>query len=331
MIRRWLSLGLVLLAALFAPSAAAAATVVNGNFESGNLNGWSVYRATQAGNWFAYQGTTAPIGGKRNAAPVQPPPQGSFAAIADEANPDTLILYRDIALEPGRSHFLSLLAYYDSYKPIAIPSPDTLSVDFETLNGQKNQQFRIDVMRPEAPLESIAPGDVLLTLFQTKQGGPVRMEPTRLTADLSAFAGQTVRLRVAVAAHEEVLNAGVDDVAITANPPSQSGRGSNPRGGQRFSVGRARPNRHNGSVVLPVAVQGPGLLSAKAKRRKSLQPANAKARAAGTVRLRLKPTSSALATLRRRHRLKLEVTVSFKPSGESREAVTVPVVLELAS
>lgn len=330
MIRKHLSLGLVLFAALLAPSDATAATIVNGNFESGNLNGWGVHRATFAGNWFAYKGTTAPIGGKRNAEPVQPPPQGAFAAIADEANPDTLILYQDVALEPGRSHFLSLLTYYNTYKPIAIPSPDTLSVDFETLNGQKNQQYRIDVMRPEAPIESIAPGDILLTLFRTKAGGPDKMPPTQLTADLSAFAGQTVRLRIAVAAHEEVLNAGIDDVAITPNPPSPSGRGSKPRGAQRFSIGKAKANRRNGSVILPVKVQGPGLLSAKAKRRKSLHPVNAKARAAGTVKLRLKPTASTLATLRRKHKLKLKVTVSFKPSGEPKEAVTVPVIFKLA-
>jgi len=325
-----LGLGVVALVALLVPSSAPAATVVNGNFESGNLNGWSVHRATFAGNWFAYKGTEAPIGGKRNAEPVQPPPQGAFAAISDEANPDTLILYQDIALEPGRSHFLSLLTYYNTYKPIAIPSPDTLSVDFETLNGQKNQQYRIDVMRPEAPIESIAPGEVLLTLFRTKQGGPDKMPPTQFTADLSAFAGQTVRLRVAVAAHEEVLNAGVDDVAITPDPPKRSGGGSKP-GSQRFSIGKAKANRRNGSVILPVRVPGPGLLSAKGKPGKSLKPVNAKARGAGTVKLRLKPTSSALTTLRRKHKLKLRVTVTFKPSSEPKEAVTLPVVLKLGS
>ena len=110
------------LIATLASSGAEAATVVNGNFESGTLNGWHVHQAIGAGNWFAYTGTDAPIGKKRPnpADPVQPPPQGAFAAIADEANPDSLILYQDIALEPGFSHQLSLLAYYDSYRPIAV-------------------------------------------------------------------------------------------------------------------------------------------------------------------------------------------------------------------
>ena len=71
-----------------------------------------------------------------SADPVQAPPQGAYAAITDEANPDTLILYQDIALEAGFSYQLSLLAYYDSYKPIAVPTPDTLSVDEGILGGR---------------------------------------------------------------------------------------------------------------------------------------------------------------------------------------------------
>src|SRR6187397_2953998 len=116
---------------LLAPSGAEAASVVNGNFESGTLNGWHVQRLTGAGNWFARSGTAAPIGSKRPnpAAPVQPAPQGAFAAIADQANPDTLILYQDVALEAGSKPQLSLFAYYDSYKPIAVPNPDTLSIE----------------------------------------------------------------------------------------------------------------------------------------------------------------------------------------------------------
>ena len=215
---------------LLAPSGAAAATVVNGDFESGNLRGWQVHRAIQAGNWFAYEGTNAPIGSKRGANPVQPPPQGDFAAIVDQANPDTLILYQDVVLEPGRSHRLGMIVYYDSYAPIATPTPDTLSVDEEVLAGQSNQQYRIDVMRPDAPLESLAPADILDTVFRTKKGDPARLSPTRVTADLTRFAGQTVRLRISSAVTEEVFNAGLDAVSISG---SGGGQGGSPSGGSK--------------------------------------------------------------------------------------------------
>jgi hypothetical protein len=342
---------LAVLGAILAPSSAEAAKVVNGNFESGTLNGWQVRHETGAGNWFTYTGTDAPIGSKRPkpADPVQPPPQGAFAAIADQANPDALILYQDVALEAGRSHQLSLLAYYDSYKPIAIANPDTLSVADEALrlpNGkfQQNQQFRIDVIKPEAPLESLDPADVLHTVFATKRGGPQHMAPTKMTVDLSAFAGQTVRIRIANVVTEEVLNAGVDAVSITT---SASGR-SPSRGGRGdpilFSFGKLVASRGRGTATLRVGVSGPGLLRAKgapvsgsasmAKRTPSLrnpiEPVTIPIAVARTVTIHLRPTPRARAILRRRHRLRVEVAVTFMPVGGAAETASLPVMLRLA-
>jgi hypothetical protein len=305
---------------LVAASSAPAATVVNGNFESGSLSGWNVDRATEAGNWFAYGGTEAPIGRKRGADPVQPPPQGAYAAVTDEANPDTLVLYQDVALEPGRPHFLNLLAYYNSYKPIAVPAPDTLSVDEEVLGSQANQQFRIDVMRPEAPLESIAPADILRTVFRTKPGAPVTLAPTSLTADLSPFAGQTVRLRIANAVHEEVFNAGVDAVSISATPAAKT------PSRDRLSLGKARANRRSGIVTLTVRVPGAGLVTARGPR---VRRVGLKANSARTIQLRLRPTPAAGKLLQRKHRLRAQVRVSFDPAGLPPETASRPLVFLL--
>jgi hypothetical protein len=322
---RRIALG-VALVALLAPGGASAATVVNGDFESGALNGWHVYRAIEDGNWFAYSGTAAPIGSKRGAEPVQAPPQGAYAAIADEANPDTLILYQDIALEAGQSHQLSLLAYYDSYAPLATPTPNTLSVESEALGGQRNQQFRIDVMKPSAPIESLDPADILLTVFQTKPGGPLSMKPTKLTADLSPFAGQTVRLRIATAVHEEVLNAGVDAVKVTSTAPGQSPSPGGSNGSKRFGILKTRTNRKSGTASLTVRVPGPGRLKATGR---MIEPAALRAASAGKVTLRLKPTSAGRALLRRRHRLRTRVTVRYAPAGGSPEKESVPVLVRL--
>lgn len=339
-----------LLVAMLAPHDADAANVVNGNFESGTLGGWQVQRTTGAGSWFAYAGTDAPIGSKRPkpADPVQLPPQGAFAATTDQANPDTLILFQDIALEAGLNQELSLLAYYDSYRPIAIPSPDTLSVADEALtlpNGklQKNQQFRIDVIRPEAPLESLDPADVLRTVFATKPGDPLRMTPTRLTADLRAFAGQTVRIRIANAVTEEVLNAGVDAVSISTIGRGQSGSRGSRDGPRLFSFGRLRTNRHNGIATLRVRVSEPGLLRAKAAQnsanasrtimpgrpRKPIEPITVPVAFAKTVAIRLRPTPYARAILRQERRLRMKVAVTFRPLAGAAETATLPIVLRL--
>jgi hypothetical protein len=341
--------------ALLAPGGAGAATVVNGDFESGSLSGWNLYRATEAGNWFAYQGTSEPIADKRGGEPIQPPPQGTYAAIADEINPETLILSQDVALGPGLEHRLSLLAYYDSYVPIAVPTPDTLSVDSEVLAGQANQQFRIDVMAPGAAIDSVAPADILRTVFRTLPGDPKRMLPTKLSADLSAFAGQTVRLRIAVAAQEEVLAAGVDAISIASNAPGQvpkpKGPGANgtplkPRGSTQFGLGKATINRQNGTATLPVRVPGAGLLTAKGesgpakaagaratkavKPRLLTKPASVRAAAEGTVILRLKPTTAARKILEEKRKLRVRLIVTYTPTGDPPEATSLPLVLKLA-
>jgi hypothetical protein len=349
-------LGVALLA-LALSSGAAAATVVNGDFESGSLNGWHVQRQTFAGDWFAYSGTTAPIGGKPNSKPVQPPPQGHHAAIADEAARDSLILYQDVSLEAGVDQTLSLLAYYDSREPdptkpvapIAIPTPDTLSVDEADLAGQPNQQFRIDLVKPSAPLDSLDPSDILRTVFQTEPVDPAKMSPTRLNVDLAAFAGQTVRLRIAAVATEAVLNAGVDAISISRSMPESvggQGKGSNSKGPERLSVAKIRSNRRNGTVVLSVRVPGPGLLTASVSRperpagaprsgrsrrlRKTMKATTVKVRAAGTVRLRLVPTRLGRLILRRRHKFQTKVTVAYTPAAGRRETVVLPLGFRMA-
>jgi len=323
------------------PAGAGAATVVNGDFEAGTLKGWSVYRATSFGNWFAYKGTSEAIADRRGKQPIQPPPQGNFAAIADQLNADTLILSQDVALEPGTAHFLSLLAYYTSYAPIAVPNPDTLSVDDSQLGAQSNQQFRVDVMRAGTPLESLSPADVLATVFRAQPGAATQMGPTQRTADLSAFAGQTVRLRIAVAATQEVLAAGIDSVAITPQPPKPVDRTDlNPR---RFRLGKAKANPKNGTVMLSVEVPSPGLLTARnatgagpkaraSKARKApmlVKQTQLKAGSGGTVKLLLKPTATALATLREKGKLRARVAVTFK-EGVAKTTATKAVVFKLA-
>jgi hypothetical protein len=336
----------VALAFTMVPARGEAATVVNGGFESGTLGGWQVSRETQAGNWFAYRGTDAPIGHRRPtpADPVQPPPQGAFAAVADQANPDSLILYQDVALEPGLAQRLSLLAYYDTYRPIAIPNPDTLSVASEALrlpNGdfRKNQQFRIDVMRADAPPDSLNPTDVLRPVFATRLGAPLSMAPTRLTADLGPFAGQTVRIRIAVADSEEVLNAGVDAVSIAA--PSSAGSGPRRAGRHptQFGFGRLAVDSRRGTATLRVHVSAPGLLravsappgkgsaDAHASRgpQRSIEPVTVPIAVARTVTLRLRPTAAARAALRRQHRLRATAELTFMPFTGSAEVARIPV------
>jgi hypothetical protein len=62
-----------------------------------------------------------------------------------------------------------------------------------TLNGP-NQQYRVDIMDPNAPSFDTGAG-VRLNLFQTLPGDPNSLGYTTLNFDLSQFAGSTVRIR----------------------------------------------------------------------------------------------------------------------------------------
>ncbi len=313
-------------AALLAmPAAASAAKVVNGDFESGSLSGWNVHTVTGAGNWFAYSGTETPFSNRAGAIPIQPPPRGHFAAVADEADPETAILSQEVALEPFRSHRLSLLAFYTSVEPIAVPSPDTLAVDPEKRGTNTQQQFRIDVMRAGSPLESLDPADILTTLYESHNGDPLSIKPTPLSADLTPWAGQTVRIRVAVAAQEEILNAGVDAVTITS---AAAGEPAPLPTVKRFSLGKPTQNRHTGVVTLPVQVPGAGKLEATHK--KLIKPTVASPASEETVALKLKPTAKALKTLRRKGKLKTSIDLTYAPLGAQTQSATATVVFKLA-
>jgi adhesin HecA-like repeat protein len=194
------------------PNASPAASVNNGNFETGNLNGWTVVNQTGGGGaWFAYSGTTSPL----NSLPIAPPPQGTFAATTDQGAPGSHVLYQDIALEPNARHTLSFFLYYQNHGT-SFATPDTLD---DTVSP--NQQYRVDVLKPSADPFSVDPNDVLARIFRTEVGDPLTLAPTAKTFDLTPFAGQTVRLRFAEVDNQGPFLASTDDVKVTttSNPP----------------------------------------------------------------------------------------------------------------
>lgn len=300
--------------ALLAPGGASAATVVNGDFETGNLAGWQQFNQFGAGQWFTYDKEEAELEG------FFPPPQGSFAAGDDQNDPDLDILYQDIALEPAFTHQLGLTFYYVSSEPIVVPSPETLDITVE-----ENQQVRIDVMKPTAPIDSVNPADILTTVFANKNGDPQVVAPTRLGADLTPFAGQTVRLRIANAVNEGPFNSGLDDVSIISAPVPPP-----PLPPNDISRGKLTLNKKKGTGKLTINVPGPGSLKSvdarKAKKRvkgKVLNPA-----APGAVKVPLLPTKAGQKVLNAKGRLKVKLKVTFTPTGGVPNTETFTVTLK---
>ena len=191
------------------------ATVVD-DFESGTLAGWTLDRRG-SGNWYTYQDGRQPPDPKQSNTFVPfnmpAPPQGKFAAVSDGAGPGMKLMYRDIKLEGPM--MLELTVFYvngidglSGYSS-AFVAPRTLAT-----NAGPNQQFRVDVLAPTAAADSMAEADIRATVFETRPDAPARRGPTPVRYDLSAWAGQTVRLRVATADNQAPMRAGIDNVRL---------------------------------------------------------------------------------------------------------------------
>jgi hypothetical protein len=207
--------------------------------------------------------------------------------------------------------------YYVSNAPIFVPTPNTLAV-----SGEKevhNQQYRVDVVKPTAAIESLVPSDILATVFANKNGDPQTMVPTQFSADLSAFAGQTVRLRIANAVNDNVFNAAVDSVSIASTPINT------------FTKGKLK--KGNGSATLEVTVPGPGRVSlaslGKKGKPKPIRAATKNPTLPATIKLPLKATGSGKKALKEKGKLSFKVQVTYTPTGGTPTSQTLSGKLSL--
>lgn len=194
--------------------------VTNGGFESNGgagtsvLNGWTVVNDNcgSDGSWYAQTGSSSPLNGFR----VPSPPMGSFAAMSDQGGPGTRVLYQDITVPTGGAGIKFWLFVGTGADNWVTPSPQTLIA----CDSVQNEQFRADIITTASdPLTEIGAG-VLMTLYQTMPGDPVRDRTYYAQgADLSALEGQTVRLRFVDVDNQSFLDAGVDDVVLATGVP----------------------------------------------------------------------------------------------------------------
>lgn len=184
----------------------------NWDFEKGDLTRWHT-RARGSGRWQVYaDGSTPPD--PTDTDPNVPfavpqPPQGRYAAITDMSAPGSRIMYRDVKLD-GRVGLRFTLFYRNASEGFASPA----SLDFD--GRRANQQFRVDLVDPAAPVTSLAAKHVLATIYQTVPGDPARLDPRTITFDLSRWAARTVRIRFVQIDNRGPLRAGVDDVRLLA-------------------------------------------------------------------------------------------------------------------
>jgi hypothetical protein len=214
---RWF--GTVVLAVLVGMASLALAAKTsprNGDFETGTLKGWHTAIGSEMGgqSWVAYKDGNQKVRNRsyerRGGIPSHfyDPPQGKFAAYAPGTG-GPRFLFRNLHLRPGKKISLSMDVFYKNYAGKFF-SPDT----FDNGTDVKNQQYRIDVIKKSADLDSLAKSDILETVFRTKPGDKAKRKPFKVTTDLSKLAGKTVTLRLAEADNQFYFYPGVDAVKL---------------------------------------------------------------------------------------------------------------------
>jgi Bacterial Ig-like domain (group 3)/Fibronectin type III domain len=201
---------LVLACSALAFSASAYELVNNSSFEtnggagSGTFASWSTFdQAGSQGGFKVQTGTTAPL----TPFTVPPPPGGSFTAMSDQPGPGGHVLYQDVAIPAGVTANLSARIFVlNETAEFSTPA----SLDYTVV---PNQQARFDIVSPASPIQDTA--GVLQNLYKTQVGDAPMAAYTTINANVSAYAGQTIRLRFAESDNIQGLNFGVDLVSIT--------------------------------------------------------------------------------------------------------------------
>ena len=125
-------------------------------------------------------------------------------------------LYRDI--EVAGPWTLHAVVFYENAAGSFYVQDDFGRFDGDSwFDNDRNQQYRIDIIDPTAPVESLEADDVLATVFRTQSEDPPSVGPTPIRLDLSQWDGRTVRLRIAEIDNGGALRAGIDDVRIMSS------------------------------------------------------------------------------------------------------------------
>ena len=163
-------------------------TVVNGDFESGDLTSWA---SSDEKAWRSNNGRYHRVIDRL----TTPPLEGRISALVDQAGAGTNILYQDIAL-PAVLPEQVIISWIDQWQNHADIFTD-------------EQQFRVELYGPDGT-------PFLGELFSTDTSSPLLSEPTKREVDVSAlvapYAGQSVRLLFVEEDHLFFFNVQIDSV-----------------------------------------------------------------------------------------------------------------------
>jgi len=189
-------------------AAIAIAAPSNGGFEQGNLSSWKTLERG-GGSWSVYDAEAVlprGLGGE-----LPPPPRGQYAARVTQDNPGLNILHRTLRPKRGAVNKLSLLLAYNNNAPRFF-TPNNFK-----FGGRPNQQVRVDLVKPGAPLKTLKKKHILKRVFRTKRGASLQRGYFKLAVNLNRLGiKDKFRLRIAEVDNQSPLAVGVDHVKLTS-------------------------------------------------------------------------------------------------------------------
>ena len=179
----------------------AANLIANGDFETGNLNGWTVFTANpNLGSWEINNGTINPP----SPANPQPPISGSFDVFSNPTGPAIKSITQSFVVpQIVNQATLSWSDRIQSFAPLADPI----------------QEFRVQILSGST---------VLATVFSTSPSDPaIQLGPNSRSFDLTSLlqprAGQTLQLRFEQQDNSFFMNVTLDNIALTVGQSSSAG------------------------------------------------------------------------------------------------------------
>lgn len=190
-------------------AAAASGTnlITNGNFETGNFNGWTVTPFIGQNGWQVNNGSIDPA----SPANPLPPISGAFDAFTDSTGGNTRVIAQTFVVPANVQQ--ATLSWSDRLQNFASQFQDP------------NQEFRVVIADVN--------GNVLQTVFSTNAGDPLsQVGPNNRAFDVTALlqsrAGQILQLRFEEQDSLFYFNVTVDNIALTVGsapttPPPANG------------------------------------------------------------------------------------------------------------
>jgi glucose/arabinose dehydrogenase len=204
--------------------AQAASLITNGGFESGFSSWTRVDQLGSEGTFNLQSGTLSPVNGD----PTPAPTEGVNAAMTDAFGSGSHVLYQDFEVGILGAKLSFDLFIGNRAPQFATPNPASLVFDLTSQTGANtlNQQARVDIVSIGADPFSVAAGDVLQNLYQTKVGDSLVSGYNSFEFDLSSLfagkSGQTLRLRFAETDNILGFQLGVDNVSLVEIPEPSS-------------------------------------------------------------------------------------------------------------